>query len=433
MKQTTYKKEVHVSDVRAFKTCRRQWNWSSPLGENLEPDKPYAPFFLGRIVHTALELYYRSNGRMTIYEATDVAAQTERRKMETAGTLWEQEEEMLSENLELAFGMMQHYELWVKSKGQETNIWGDANLEFLDMETTFDVPFFTANGAPSNKVSLGGRFDGIVRRRDDGSFWLFETKTTRSIQELQKTLPFDEQAGAYIYAAQVLLGERVAGVLYNILRKKVPSIPKVLRDGTLSRNKSIDTTVDVYWNEVVHHHDGWTKENQIAQYQGVLSHLHTKGNTFFTRTPVRRTPNEIDELAKNLWHVALEMTRPSTWLYPAPNWTNCTFCRFRGPCMQVNAGADPEFVLEHEYRQRSDRELRPYLLYGFHFVPIASDKIDVWYYGDLIVEGASYMAQALGMAGAWIINQEEAKNGYVGPNAGELLAGAKEIGLWQDE
>lgn len=426
--------EVHVSDVRAFKTCRRQWSWASPLGRNLEPDKPYAPFFTGRIVHTALELHYRTGGRLSLYDATEVAITIEREKMEAAGTLWDQEEDLLNNEVELVWGLMEHYEIWADSKTMQRNPWGDANLEFLDMETSFTVPLRTETGRPSSRVFLGGRFDGIVRRRDDGSLWLFETKTTRSIKELQNNLAFDEQAGAYIYAAQGLMGERVYGVIYNIMRKKVPTKPRVLQNGMLSQNKSIDTTVEYYWRAAEENHPDASREELLDMYGEILQHLLDKGNEFFSRTVVRRTEAEIEQLHENLRITSLEMVRPSTPLYPAPSWTSCTFCRFRAPCLQVNAGKDPEFILQAEYRQRKDREFRPYLLYGFHFVPIADDDISVWYYADRIVYGAETMEDALGQAIVWVVDQvDEGDGSYIGPDASELFAGAKEVGLWRSE
>jgi hypothetical protein len=427
------KYEVHVSDIRAFKTCRRQWNWSSPLGHNLEPDKPYAPFFSGRVVHTALELYYRSNGNMTLMEAVDVAFTIEYEKMESAGTLWEEEEQMLNEQKELVYGIMEHYDIWIHSGEHNKSPWGDENLEYLDMETTFTVPMLTENGNPSNRVYLGGRFDGIVRRRDDGTLWLFETKTTRSIKELQNTLAFDEQAGAYIYAAQLLLGEQVYGVIYNILRKKVPTTPRLLQNGTLSVNKSIDTTASYYLRAAMSHHQDMSRENLIELYNEILMDLHERGNLFFSRTIIRRTPGEIAELADNLWYVALEMVRPSTKLYPSPSWTSCTFCRFRAPCLAVNTGADVSMLLENEYRERKDREFRPYLLYGFYFVPIADDRISVWYYGQRIVKEAPDMDRALAATMNWIVGRTSSVNGYYGPDPSELLRGAEEVGLWHGE
>jgi hypothetical protein len=370
---------------------------------------------------------------MSLYDATDISLTIEEEKMTAAGTLWEQEIEMLTEQSTLAYGLMEHYNIWVGSKEQADNPWGDNNLEFLDMETVFNVPILTEGGRPSSRVWLGGRFDGIVRRRDDGSLWLFESKTSRSILELQKTLAFDEQAGGYIYAAQLLLGEQIYGVVYNIMRKKVPTRPRVLNTGELSKNKNIDSTFAYYWSCIEDQHPDLPKEAKVESYRDILEHLNNKGNTFFSRTVIRRTEAEIEELARNLRVTALEMVRPSTVLYPAPGWTNCTFCRFTAPCLAMNSGHDYEMILDHEYRKRTDREFRPYLLYGFHFVPIANNSVSVWYYGERIVIDAPNMVQALAGSVMWIVDQERSDNGYVGPSGTDLSRGAKELGLWQAE
>lgn len=426
------KYEVHISDVRAFKSCRRAWQWSSPLGKNLEPDKPYAPFFMGRIVHTALELYYRSQGQMSLFSATDVACDIERRKMELAGTLWDSELEMMEEQTELIFNMMEHYEVWVTSKEQEKAPWSDNNLEFIDMETNFVVPLYSPAGNKSTKVKLGGRFDGIVRKRDDSTLWLFETKTTRSIMELQKTLAFDEQAGGYIYAAQQMMGEQIYGVIYNILRKKKPTMPRILKNGMLSKNKSIDTTMAYYWRAIQENHPDWERAKMIEEYKDILATLRERGNLFFSRTVIRRTPKEIDELVRNLHTVSLEMTRGSTPMYPSPGWTNCTFCRFQAPCLAYNSGADYEELLSNEYRPRKDRILRPYLIYGFHFVPLSDNCVAAWYHEEPIVDDAPNLGAAVAEVCQWI-DMQHRNDRYVGPSVVDLLRGAKEIGLWQDD
>ena len=226
--------EIHISDVRTFKTCRRKWNWISPLRRNLESIVPYVPFFAGRMAHYALEHYYRSG---TPFEASvKTFVDEERALMEQVGRLWDVEESNLAEQVDLITGMLTHYRLWIESAAEANFRFRDENLEFISLERTFSVPLRTPNGRASNKVFLAGRFDGLVRYKGDGTYWIWETKTTRSIKELTYSLANDEQAGAYIYAAQEIYGRPISGVLYNILRKKVPTRPDVLQSGLLSKN-----------------------------------------------------------------------------------------------------------------------------------------------------------------------------------------------------
>lgn len=281
--------------------------------------------------------------------------EVERAEMERIGKLWPQESELIAEQIVLIGGMLQHYTEWVE---QDTSKWSDKNLDFWKLETTFSVPFRTPSGRPSPRVFLAGRFDGVVRRKDDGSYWLLEHKTTRSISELVSSLDNDEQAGAYLIAAKELLSIQPAGVLYNVLRKKVPTEPMILQSGLLSQNKQMDTTVYAYIRTAQRHH--FPDFRSIAdcnkfimdQYGEFLQHLMDQGNKFFLRVPIYRTGREMDQLQHDLWTVALEMTRPSTPLYPAPSWSNCKFCHFLAPCLATNSGMDVDILLENEYRKR---------------------------------------------------------------------------------
>jgi hypothetical protein len=341
------KNEIHISDVKAFKACRRRWNWASPLRRNLEPDIPYMPFFTGRAIHHCLEMYYR-NGT-DLLQSLGLFLNNERKLM---GNLWPLEEAKVSEQIDLIVAMLQHYKQWVDGMQVEGTMWADNNLEFIALETEFSVPIRTPNGRASSKVFLAGRMDGVVRHKIDGSIWIWEIKTTRSIKELLRSLDNDPQTGAYIYAAQQLFGVKPRGVLYNIMRKKAPTKPEVLKNGLLTKRANIDTTAQAYAAAVNEHHSDWSKETKMEYYGDIIQKLADEGNTFFGRFPIRRTENEIDQLAYDLWQVSLEMTRPTTPIYPTESWTNCNFCPFRSPCLTMNNGGDVEYLLDNEYKRR---------------------------------------------------------------------------------
>lgn len=338
---------IHISDVRSFKQCRRKWDWSSPLRQNLEHIVTYAPFFTGKAIHYAMQQYYENGEEMC--SAAERYIKEEIERMQQVGALWDVEKERIEDQTALVYGMLAHYQSWART---EKGVWSDQNLNFIALETEFDVPLHNPRGRASARVHLEGRFDGVVQRKDDGTFWIFETKTTRSIKELQDSLYNDEQAGAYMIAASRIIGERISGVLYNILRKKVPTMPQVLQNGTLSRRADADTTAEAFVEAAFRQHPEDSHEQIIEYYKDYIDMLLAKGNTFFERTPVYRTPAEMVQLEKQLWIVALEMVRPTTPIYPAPSWLNCRFCSFRGPCLAMNAGADFGYILNEEYRVR---------------------------------------------------------------------------------
>jgi hypothetical protein len=304
------------------------------------------PFFTGRAIHHCLEMYYRDGSQLL--QSLGNFLGNERKVM---GDLWPMEEEKVQEQIELMIAILNHYEQWVKQ--QEKSRWTDDNLEWLALETQFSVPIRTPSNRSSSRVYLAGRLDGVVRLKDDNSIWIWENKTSRSIEELKKSLSNDFQCGVYILAARELFDVEPQGIIYNILRKKAPTTPEVLNNGTLTKRANIDTTVQAYVAAIKEQHPDWQKDTIIEFYGGILQTLQERGNTFFARVPIRRTEIEVQNIAHDLWVVGLEMANPHTPIYPNESWLNCNFCPFRGPCLTLNAGGDYEWMLANEFQVRA--------------------------------------------------------------------------------
>jgi hypothetical protein len=237
----------------------------------------------------------------------------------------------------------------------DRKMYSDKNLEFISLEQEFDIPMPMPSGKKSKMVRLGGRFDGIVKHVPSDTYWIWETKTSRSIQELVRSLTNDEQCGVYAYAASQMLGVPITGILYNILRKKVPTEPKLLSGGTLSKAANVDCTAFFYIKCIHDIYPDWEPDTIQGFYGDILEVLTEKETTFFQRFPVYRTKYEISRLMENIYYTSKEMLvakdKP-TMQYPAPSWLNCQFCHFRSPCVTMNAGGDFEVLLREEYQNR---------------------------------------------------------------------------------
>lgn len=355
---------IHVSDLRTYLTCRRKWDWSSLLRQGLEKRVTYAPFFLGRGIHYCLQQYYETGEHPAVFLPAFV--EQEIRTMEEVGELWDEERDIVTENTALASAMLDHYYLWTtNNKG----LWSDDNLNFISLETEFNVALRAPSGRASSRINLEGRFDGLVQRKDNGTYWIWEVKTARSIDQLISTLDNDLQAGVYALAAQELLGVPISGIMYNIMRKKAPQKPRILQNGMLSRAANIDTTSHYYLEAIKEHHGTqygpdpetgeivldppvaeWIEENYGEVLQSLI--VREVEKPFFQRAAIRRTQQELENLARQIHYVGLEMVRPSTVIYPNPAWNTCTFCSFKAPCLAMNAGANYEMILDAEYRPR---------------------------------------------------------------------------------
>jgi len=64
----------------------------------------------------------------------------------------------------------------------------------------------------------------------------------------------------------------VSGIIFNLVRAKLPTVPQVLKSGGLSKAKSIDTDVDTYLQAI--------KDNRLNpnDYVDILNHLKENSN-----------------------------------------------------------------------------------------------------------------------------------------------------------
>ncbi len=367
--------EIHVSEVRSFLQCRRKFQWASLLYKGLEPRRPVRHFYLGRAVHYALQAYYDTGEHPTdaFLGWTDYH---EYHIREAMGEFWDDElAVVLEEERAQGSGMLTNYARWAFRQ--------DKNLKFIATELAFELPLPCPSGRSSSRIRMGGRFDGLVQDIDTGLFWLFETKTTRDMRDLN-WIQNDIQAGVYIWAAQSIYGLEVQGVLYNFLKKKVPKAPRRLKNGgySIAQNALKGTTWEVWLDQMsedvaedmgldpvpnvsykltdVQRNDltstafeFWERRKKlIATYRNQLLFLRERGNVFFHREYIRRTQRELRALMAEVHHIGLEMVRPSTKMYANPSFFNCMGCQFKTPCDLRSAGGQYQAVLEYEYQPR---------------------------------------------------------------------------------
>jgi len=273
----------------------------------------------------------------------------ERKQMEASGP-WQAEIDALEEHMELAAGVLAHYGLHYE---YDEGPWSDHNLEYIQTESSFEVPLRSASGRRST-IFLAGRYDGIVQRKDNKEFWIFESKTTRSIGELERSLANDFQCGMYIWAARELYDLPIKGVIYNMMTKKAPTQPQVRTNGLLQRDQKLQTSPVAYMQAIRQLHPDFQPRHVEEFYGEYLQWLSSEPNRFFKRAAVIRTPYEIDHLADDVYAIALEMVNKRTRMYPSPSWINCNFCMFRDPCLATNKGMNDnvQLMLSETFRRK---------------------------------------------------------------------------------
>lgn len=346
----TEKVEIHISDVRSFRQCRRKWSWSSRLGKNLEPAIPYAPFFTGKAIHAALEFFYEGSTRPE--DTIDAYLANEETYLERLDNLWPMERKKLDDEIHKVRYLIDHYFLWQEN---DTLAYSDRNLEFIEMERGWEVPIEIPVGEKRVSGILAGRFDGYCRHKPTNRYYVFETKTARSVDSFARTLATDQQCTLYQWAAEKTYDVPITGTLFNIMSKSQPKRPGLTKTGKMSKNKRINTTW-FYYVRALREDLGLSDAEIKSQYGEFLTELRKGTGKFFRRHPIERSEIQMDSAVSGLIQTASEMLNPDTPLYAAPSWMNCNFCLFKGPCIAKDMGGNYEELLKHEFNLREGHE-----------------------------------------------------------------------------
>jgi hypothetical protein len=334
---------IHTSDRITFKQCRRKWDLSSRIRQNLKPKAPAKALEFGTAIHAALEVYYEPNMWDADREMVNLLTVNEFRhvnnlqKKERGDELSEEDRIDFEERLELGIGMLENYFLWAPARDNFTPVM---------VEARFEVPVPGTVGH-LYKAVYRGRLDMLVEDKD-GLYWIVDHKTTARMEDNEPFLELDEQCGSYCWAIQEMLGVKVGGVIYNELYKGVPIEPAMnssQRQGRwYSINRQQNTSYDLVLKTI-------TEANEpLHLYEDYLNFLKAEGRMYFRRIQVHRSQEELQNLGRQIAEETADMLDPNLRIYPNPNKWNCKWCDYRLPCMAMNDGSDIEWIIKENYR-----------------------------------------------------------------------------------
>jgi len=133
-------------------------------------------------------------------------------------------------------------DMWVKARAMMAGYYLKYpvdGFEVLSVEPTFQTRIINPDtNRPSRKYDLAGKVDAIIRR-EDGTVWIVEHKTTRSISgQMIQNLWSDMQIQIYSRYGKQIAGENIEGVIYDVLekpqlrRRKIRGTDEYEDDGT---------------------------------------------------------------------------------------------------------------------------------------------------------------------------------------------------------
>lgn len=277
--------------------CRLNWHWGYRRG--YRAIKPNKNLMFGDGIHRALDAYYALDEYpVTVFEAW---WDKEIQKIEDAGVVVEDD---LRDMRDLGTTMLEGY---LKEYKKES-------FKILEVdgkritEHTLSRPLVNPITGEISEHHQTSRLDGLVRDKKSGLIFALEHKTFRDFKGFY--LDYDQQISSQIWLGRYLaeslgIDERVVGVIYNGLRKAVPS----------KRSKT----------------------------------------PLFVRRRVDRTERGIQVFLHRAFHEAEQCHQEGFPIYPEPAPLKCGMCDFKNPCKQYMSGGDYQVILDNEYTNREQR------------------------------------------------------------------------------
>ena len=320
--------ELSVSKAKKWRGCQQAYKYR--YMDKLIPKMKARPLTLGSLVHLCLE--NRAEGLNWVKAIQDF------KKNEWA-KLFDEERIELGDIPTDAYRIMRGYHFFYMES--------DKRYKTIGSEIPFRVRI---EGTP---VVLVGIIDLILLDTTDNSIWCFEHKTAKKDIPTEEFRMTDIQTTIYMYVMDKLapsLGykaSQVKGVVLDYLKTKAPTMPEVLKNGTLSKRK---ITCDYYtYMECIKGING-----DPADYEEILEYM--KSNVFYRRVPITKSTAMTELTLKDMVNVGRQIkalsgkciTRNLSWNCDRPK------CEYRDLCIAEIQGFDISTLIKISFEKREE-------------------------------------------------------------------------------
>lgn len=205
-------------------------------------------------------------------------------------------------------------------------------------------------------VTYGGRLDMLAQDRDL-RYWIYDWKTAARLHsDNDEFLDLDWQISSYCWALTLKLNLDVAGFVYHEQKKSFPRQPEPHKSGRryqgklFTTNKMQDTDYATYKATVEENDpEGYAD----GAYEEFLEYLKACPTRYAERYQKYRNEYELQQVGRDLYLIASDMTDPKLRIYPNSGRFGCGSCAFRVPCIGMNRGEDVKYTLETLYEKRT--------------------------------------------------------------------------------
>jgi PD-(D/E)XK nuclease superfamily len=322
----TLPRVINQSQLKSWRRCQKEWEYRYKL--SLVPKEKARPLFLGSWVHACLETHYRDgdwkigfNQYLTQYNAL---FQEERDALDRGRG------KTVRERLpSIVKRIMRSYLWYYRNDGMKAK----------KIEETFAVKL--------NNITVKGRID-VVWEDEDGNLWMVDHKTASSIPPATAFHAMDPQLQLYPWAAKKAWGLELAGVIWNYVKSKPPTIPTLNRDGSISRRKIVTD----YPTAVKFLRDAGLDPKDFTDYLRPLA----SRSDFLRRYKLPREEHVIKRILQETLITGREINLDRV-IYPRTITKDCVRCAYMPLCKADLEGGDTAFLIKRGYQIEEEEEL----------------------------------------------------------------------------
>jgi len=344
-------RETSVTERAVFKGCRRRWLLN--VVHRLDQVGINENFWIGELIHDALAAYYLYDlaecghtarercphaAELLLAEYDRAAGRAVDEVREELGFLWDYAHEQWEELVTRGRLMLEGYLVYDRMEGGLGTV--------LHVEQRWSVPI------PGTRGRLRLRIDLVADKH--GRRRVVDHKNLAGTPS-DDLLDIDDQFTGYFWGDHAATGEWADEVIRNVLLKKAPEPPRLIKKGKeLSRDKSQRTTVDLYLAAIAE--NGFDR----AEYEEFLSFLAAQGwESFFRRQVSYRSRASARQFGKHLateWRDMARVASKPELAYPSPDQMRCGSCPVRTICQAMMNEDDVEGLIKAHYVVKEERE-----------------------------------------------------------------------------
>lgn len=327
----------------------------APEGKELVPKWPSLPLKRGSWMHKLQEAYFMTTGGVTMI----VPVQRGRKVREVEISSWEEMQALLTAEFDRLFDeQKQEYgDLPAETERMFLGYlrkWKDDNERFalahIDGQPAIEFMVEMDLSRWGVKAPFKGRIDLLMEDLEYGGLWIRDAKWMKVIPGPDERM-MSPQNIMYSRAGRTM-GIDIRGFIYDYGRTKPPTLPRILKAGTVSLAKC-DTDVFTYLHAIKKAH-GKQWKKFIPIYRHKLEELKERESTWFVRERIPTDGPRMLQGFREFIYAAREIQdrgRPFRTFIRSCRWD----CDYLQPCVAQFQGLDISRLMNTQYTIEEER------------------------------------------------------------------------------